>query len=121
MAGQNPITYDDLLQIVAEGHDPSLPINLRQNTFAEYDEETQRFDVFLYGTRLAILHADGSVEVNLHDWDSNTTVNRVNDLLIPLGSKMVRRLNGKLFVQDSKLTEYHPNTTFVRFHNDKDA
>ena len=59
------------------------------------------FDVVLYDKVIARLYSDGSVRLWAHDHETNTTKNRMNDVLIPIGWKL-RSLGGtwKVFPQN---------------------
>lgn len=98
MTSQRPITYDEAFRIFAnktheerEGSEP-----LRNNTVLrlapmEDDDLSVEFEVVLYDDVVARLSADG-VRVWAPKF-TNTTKNRINDVLIPLGWK-VRQIGG---------------------------
>lgn len=82
-----PITYEQVSTLFAMYDDPAdLSLSLRPNTVAVLEGDS--FDVLLYGTRVATIYADGSVRVDRNGFNSATTRNRINDVLIPLGWKI---------------------------------
>lgn len=62
----------------------------RQNTFVEPGDTFDSFLLFIYGSHIATLYRDGKVMINRRGSDSNTTRNRLNDVLMPLGWKIDR-------------------------------
>lgn len=102
MTSQRPITYREVFKMFVDGGHPSdagTTIEFRNNTelrianAVRTDTDSVIFDVVLYGELIARLYSDGGVRV----WDAgkqtNTTKNRLNDVLVPIGWKL-RSVNG---------------------------
>lgn len=79
-----PYTHGDLVTMHTNGdHKTALGIEVRPHTFVEQDGD--QFNVMYYGNRIATLRSDGSVMVSRNGRDTVSTINRINDVLIPLG------------------------------------
>lgn len=90
MPSNSPYTFDDLFARVAEGRE-NVPIRIRSNTDAQLDQDLNAFRIFLYGSEIAVVFSDGKVKINRRGHTSPTTRNRINDVLLPLGWRIVIR------------------------------
>lgn len=93
------MSYSDLVDAYSK-RDNTDDFEFRNNTVFQYDETMDGdpfFDLVLYGETIATVYAD-CVYVNKGIPLTNTTKNRLNDVLIPLGWR-VRQIAGewKLF------------------------
>lgn len=91
MAGNRPYTYGELASLQADlsaQGKGELPVLRRAHTAVYFELDDDTFRVFLYGSQIAVLHSDGKVEVHRRGHWRNTTKNRLNDVLIPLGWKV---------------------------------
>lgn len=96
MSSQRPITYREVFKMFAERgtSKQNLPIDFRRETRIHISpncSDELRFEVFLYGNRIATLYRDGSVRISPGKYRTNTTKNRLNDFLIPIGWKIIER------------------------------
>lgn len=97
MAGNKPRGFSALADLHIEKGD--RPLFLRPNTFAHWDGTA--FDITLYETRIARVHADGSVTVWSGGHHTSTTKNRINDFLLPIRHELVQ-INHNWHVRDLK-------------------
>lgn len=107
MASNRPVTFEDLVHAQADRN--AEEFELRPHTLVYRAETMDHFAVFLYGSRIAEVHAD-AVRV-FRPQPTATTKNRVNDFLLPLGWKVAVR-NGKWHVQTTV-----PPYRSMEFHN----
>lgn len=103
MASNRPIKYSDLTHMVAEKQllHQLEDIPFRQNTIIRPrvgEGMKVVFSVVLYGAEIVTVMDDDLIIVNSNGVRTNTTKNRLNDFLIPLGWR-VRVIGGawKLF------------------------
>lgn len=106
MTSQRYLTYHDALAMFAErGAEREDPIRVRQNTLVRFKDykETMKFELVLYGSHIATLYNNGTVQVWSRNQMTNTTKNRLNDVLIPLGWKIAVRHDKWVIVQADSL------------------
>lgn len=99
MASQRPMSYSDLIDAYSK-RDNTDDFEFRNNTVFTYDETYDGdpfFDLVLYDTVIATVYED-CVHIKKDVPSTNTTKNRLNDVLIPLGWR-IRQIAGewKLF------------------------
>jgi hypothetical protein len=97
MASNKPVTFEQLVNRQAEANGGWFEV--RPHTEAIMFPEEDHFEVFLYGSRIADVFPE-SVRV-YRPKPTATTKNRINDLLTPLGWKVVVR-SAKWHVQTTK-------------------
>lgn len=94
MTSQKPITFDTALQELNEYERfPGDPLTIRPNTqIVAYEVDglanMYKVAITLYGETIATLFADGSVLIGTGFLWTNTTRNRLNDVLAPMGHKI---------------------------------
>lgn len=89
MTSNRPFTFDTVVEQLA-GKDPEAKWVPRPNT-SVYLMTPSRAVLFLYGSRIATLYADGDVRLEASTDMSNVVRNRLNDVLAPLGWRLSRR------------------------------
>lgn len=110
------MTYSDLIDAYAK-RDNTGDFEFRNNTVFRYGETFDGevyFDLVLYDTDIATLYHDGEVWVCKDVPQTNTTKNRLNDVLIPLGWR-IRQIEGewKLFPEghDASVRDFRGGMT----------